>query len=99
MNRWLRGKVQEDADPEKQSYMQPIDLTSDLIVSAVDELEYLPVHYVHHFADSFAVLAYHTPETPTAKQALQLHKLIAVELFHFHPESREEFLRRHRDKI
>ena len=97
--RWLRSKCQIDADPQKQSYMKTIEMSDDLIDSAMDELEYCAVHYTHHFADSFAVLGYHHPDMAVCKIALQIHTLVAVELFHFHPETKEEFLVRHRDKI
>jgi len=96
--RWLRGVTQVDADPKKQSYMQTINMSRVLVDMAMDELEYLPVHYVHHFADAFAVVAYHHPDAETRAWALLLHEEVAVELFHFHPETREEFLWRHRDK-
>lgn len=97
--RWLRSKCQIDADPKKQSYMQTIKISDDLINAAMDELEYCPVHYAHHFADSFAVLAYYHPSLTVRSWALKIHTLVAVELFHFHPETREEFLDRHIDKI
>lgn len=97
--RWLRSKCQIDADPKKQSYMQTIIMDDDLINTAMDELEYCPVHYVHHFADSFAVLAYYHPVKHVQAVALKIHSLVATELFHFVPETREQFLHRHRDKI
>ena len=96
--RWLRSKCQIDADPKKQSYMETIKIT-DYIDMAIDELEYCAVHYAHHFADSLAVLAYHHPDPNVCKIALEIHTLVAVELFHFHPETEEEFLIRHADKI
>jgi hypothetical protein len=74
-------------------------MCNDLIDAAMDELEYCPVHYCHHLADSFAVLAYHHPNQAVRMWALKLHREVAVELFHFHPESREEFLERHKDKF
>ena len=96
--RWLRGNCQVDANPAKQSYMQTVPMSDDLIDAAMDELEYLPVHYVHHFADSFAVAAYHHPLDEVRTWAYRVHFLIAEELFHFKPETREEFFTRHRDK-
>jgi len=96
--RWLRSKCQLDADPKKQSYMQTVDMNRRLIDPAMDELEYLPVHYVHHLADAFAVVAYHHPNELVAKMAYEFHEQVAVELFHFHPETKEEFLERHKDK-
>lgn len=97
--RWLRAQCQIDADPGKQSYMQGIEMTKELIDAAMDELEYLPVHYVHHLADSFAVTAYHHPDQDVTRLAFYLHCQVAVELFHFHPETRLEFLYRHEDKL
>lgn len=97
--RWLRAQCQVDADPGKQSYMKSIEMSQELIDAAMDELEYCPVHYVHHLADSFAVLAYHHPRPTVCAQASYLHDLVATELFHFHPESKAEFRHRHRDKF
>ena len=97
--RWLRSKCQIDADPKKQSYMQTITMSDSLINTAIDELEYCSVHYAHHFADSFAVLAYHHPDKQVRYLALRIHILVATELFHFVPETREQFLHRHRDKM
>lgn len=97
--RWMRSKCQIDADPAKQSYMKTIAMTSELIDLAMDELEYCAVHYAHHFADSFVVMAYHHPDKTVRFWCLKIHNLVAVELFHFHPETEEEFLIRHRDKI
>ncbi len=97
--RWLRAKCQVDADPSKQSYMKSIEMSPALILDAMEELEYCPVHYAHHLADSFAVLAYHHPSLSVRTMALYLHKQVATELFHFHPESKAEFRHRHRDKF
>ncbi len=96
--RWLRSKCQIDADPKKQSYMETIKI-EDFVEMAIDELEYCTVHYAHHFADSLAVLGYHHPDPNVRVAALKIHNLVAVELFHFRPETKEEFLIRHRDKI
>jgi hypothetical protein len=89
---------QVDADPKKQSYMQTIGMTHKLINEAMDELEYLPCHYAHHFADSFAVIGYHHPDGDVRGWCLMIHAEVAIELFHFHPETREEFFERHKDK-
>ncbi len=97
--RWLRGQCQVNADPSKESYMQTIEMSCELIDAAMDELEYCPVHYAHHLADSSAVVAYHHPDSNVCALAIYLHKQVAIELFHFHPESMEEFLHRHRDKF
>lgn len=97
--RWLRSKCQIDADPKKQSYMETVTIDDTVIDAAMDELEYCAVHYVHHFADSMAVLGYHHPSIDVCRTALKIHELVAVELFHFHPETRDEFLIRHEDKI
>ena len=88
--RWLRAKCQ--AGDEQAG------LTTKLIDAAMDELKYCSVHYVHHLADAFAVLGYHHPDAGTRAWALKLHGAVAVKLFHFHPESRSEFLHRHREE-
>ena len=84
--RWMRAKCQIDADPQKQSYMQTVELTPELIDEAMDECEYLPVHYVHHFADAMAVISYFHPDAAVSDLAWRVHFLVA-------------FLHRHRDRI
>lgn len=95
--RWLRSKCQIDADPSKQSYMQTVDALD--YEEALKELEYCTVHYAHHLADAFAVVAYHHPNNEVQEAAYRLHYLIAEELFHFKPETRQEFQERHKDKL
>ena len=95
--RWMRGNCQVDADPAKQSYMQTVQMDDALINLAMDELEYLPCHYVHHFADSMAVMAYHHPDQAVRHWAYRIHFLVAEEIFHFQPETEAMFLHRHRD--
>ncbi len=97
--RWMRGNCQIDADPKKQSYMQTIQMSKKLIDLAMDECEYLPVHFVHHFADSMVVMAYFHPDEETRQYAYWIHSLVAEELFHFKPETKDEFFERHRDKM
>lgn len=97
--RWLRARCQINADPKKESYMETVWPDDTMIDVAMDELEYTPVHYAHHFADSMAVCAYHHPDQKVRNTALKIHTLVAVELFHFHPETKEEFLDRHKDKF
>lgn len=53
--RWMRGNCQIDADPAKQSYMQAIEMTDELIDAAINELEYTTVHYAHHFANGMLI--------------------------------------------
>lgn len=96
--RWMRSHCQIDADPAKQSYMQTIVMNEEIIQMAIDELEYLPCHYAHHFADSMAVMAYHHPNEAVRGLAYRIHFLVAEEIFHFIPEPKEIFLKRHEDK-
>jgi len=95
--RWMRAECQNNADPSK-GYMEPQTLSDKLIEQCMDELEYLPCHYVHHFADALAVVAYHHPDEEARKFAYRVHFLVAEEIFHFEPESREKFMQRHVDK-
>lgn len=95
VNRWMRTVSQHNADPSKD-YMKPAPLPDVLDVCA--ELEFLAVHYVHHFADALAVIAYGGPVGETAGYAARLHYTIAEELFHFRPEDPNTFWIRHRDK-
>lgn len=97
--RWLRAKCQINADPSKGSYMKQIEMSHELIDAAMDECEYLPVHYVHHLADAFRILALFHPDQEVQELAYYLHEQVAVELFHFVPETDAEFLYRHRDKV
>lgn len=95
VNRWLRTVSQHNADPSKD-YMRQEPLPDPLEVC--DELEFLPCHYVHHFADALAVVAYGHPDAETRMTAARLHYRIAEELFHFLPEPKHVFELRHRDK-
>jgi len=95
--RWMRAECQNNADPSK-GYMEPQILSDALVDQCMDELEYLPCHYVHHFADALAVVAYFHPGDFAHEFALRVHGLIATEIFHFKPETQEEFLERHKDK-
>lgn len=97
--RWMRSNCQVDADPAKQSYMQTVEMNEELIQLAIEELEYLPCHYAHHFADSMAVMAYHHPTKAVRDFAYRIHYLVAEEIFHFVPEAKDVFLARHRDKL
>ncbi len=94
--RWMRPVCQNNADLSK-GYMEPQVLNQQLIDQAMDELEYLPCHYVHHFADALRVIAIYAPEGQDRDFANAVHKEVAVEIFHFRPETREEFIFRHRD--
>lgn len=98
--RWMRTKACQNADPNKPDcYMSAPVMDEELIQLALDELEYLPCHYVHHLADSMRILALFHPEEETRHWAWRLHYLIAEEIFHFVPETNEQFCERHRDKV
>lgn len=95
VSRWMRAVSQQNADPAKP-YMAVTELPEP---SELDkELEHCTVHFVHHFADGLAVIAYNHPDPAVAASAAEIHFHIAEELFHFMPESRGVFLVRHRDK-
>lgn len=96
VNRWLRTISQNNADPSKD-YMKPAPLP-DISVLA-DELEWLSCHYVHHFADALRVVSLYHPDVQAQQIAGGLHTWIANELFHFKPETDEEFKHRHADKV
>ena len=102
VSRWLRKVSQNDADPS-QSYMAPTSLPEPDELEK--ELEFSTCHFVHHFADALRVVAvYFTGDTQEETRenrfyASALHLYIADELFHFMPESDEEFVYRHRDRV
>jgi hypothetical protein len=97
--RWMRTKSCHNADPHKPDcYMSAPPMSEGLIQEALDELEYLPCHYVHHLADAMRIIALFHPETDSRFWAWRLHYLIAEEIFHFVPETDAEFRYRHRDK-
>jgi hypothetical protein len=97
--RWMRTVSCHNADPHKADcYMSAPPLTSDLVDDAVSELEYLTCHYVHHFADSMRIIALFHPEEAARAWANSIHNLIAEEIFHFVPETDEQFKERHKDK-
>jgi len=95
--RWMRAECQNNADPSK-GYMEPQVFSTELVEDCMNELEYLPCHYVHHFADALAVVAYYHFNKEARANALHVHGLIATEIFHFKPETQEEFIERHKDK-
>lgn len=95
--RWMRSVSQNNADTSK-GYMEPQVLSPELISECMDELEYLPCHYVHHFADALRVIGLMDPDVINRDFANKVHTEVAEEIFHFKPETKEEFLTRHRDK-
>ena len=98
--RWMRTQACNNADPNKPDcYMSAPVMNEELIQDALDELEYLTCHYVHHLADALRILALFHPSMDTRSWAYRLHYLIAEEIFHFVPETDEQFTVRHRDKV
>lgn len=97
--RWLRAQCQVDADPTKQGYMKTVEIHTALMDRAIEELEYCAVHYAHHFADAFAVVAFNHPDQVVVRHACYLYSQVAEECFHFHPMTKEEFITRHRDRF
>lgn len=96
--RWMRSVTQNNADPSK-GYMELQILSRELIDKCMDELEYLPCHYVHHFADALRVIALYCPNKEYSKFAYDVHNEVAIEIFHFKIETDEEFIIRHEDKV
>lgn len=97
--RWMRTRACHNADPNKPDcYMSAPKMSEELVQQAVDELEYLTCHYVHHLADALRILALFHPGSETKIWAWRIHFLIAEEIFHFVPETDEQFLERHKDK-
>jgi hypothetical protein len=98
--RWMRVQVCNNADPNKPDcYMSAPLMTNELIEEACDECEYLSCHYVHHLADALRIIALFHPNYASRQSAKDLHFLIAEEIFHFVPESDEQFKVRHVDKV
>lgn len=94
--RWMRRVSQNNADPTTD-YMRSDALPSTTVVEA--ELEFLPCHFVHHFADALRIIAIWHPDHATGEYAERLHIFIAEETFHFRPESTVAFINRHADKV
>lgn len=63
VNRWMRTVCQFNADPSKD-YMRLAAMPPEEMVC--QELEFLPCHFVHHFADALAVIAVGHPEREVA---------------------------------
>jgi hypothetical protein len=98
--RWLRVQSCHDADPKKPNcYMTAPIMNHALVTECVDELEYMACHYVHHLADAARVIAIYHPDEQVRGAAHFLHFLVAEEIFHFVPESDEQFIERHKDKV
>ena len=96
VNRWLRIVSQQNADPSKD-YMKQRTLPT--IDELSKELEWMTVHFVHHFADSLRIVAIWHPDGGVRLSAWMYHYEIAEELFHFIPEDDATFITRHRDKV
>jgi hypothetical protein len=97
--RWMRTVSCYNADPAKADcYMSAPPVTEDLVETALDELEYLSCHYVHHLADALRIVSLYHPEDLVRLTAWKIHFNIAEEIFHFKPETNNEFELRHRDK-
>jgi len=98
--RWMRTMACFNADPHKPDcYMTAPQMRQELIDEALDELEYLTCHYVHHFADALRILALFHPDQSCRRWAWNLHYQIAEEIFHFMPETDDQFITRHKDKV
>jgi hypothetical protein len=98
--RWMRTQLCNNADPHKADcYMTAAPPDMEMVVQAGKELEYLPCHYVHHFADAMRVVSLYHPNPVTRYWAYQFHYHIAEEVFHFVPETDVQFVYRHRDKV
>jgi hypothetical protein len=96
VSRWMRKVSQKDADPS-QSYMAPKQLP--MPEELEKELEHGPIHFAHHFADALRCIALWHPDQETRVYARTLHFYMADELFHWKPETDEEFKHRHRDRV
>lgn len=98
--RWMRTQACNNADPTKPDcYMSAPTPDDAMIKVALKELEYLPCHYVHHLADAMRVLSCFHPDEKSRETAESLHYQIAEEIFHFVPETKEQYIYRHRDKV
>jgi len=95
VSKWMRSVTQQNADPSKP-YMNNIELP--MVASLYKELEHCPCHFVHHFLDGLAIIAYCHPSNETSDYAARVHYHCAEELFHFVPEAPHIFWMRHRDK-
>lgn len=96
VSKWVRSVTQNNADPSKP-YMNNIDVPP--IASLYKELEHCSCHFVHHFLDGLAIVAYHHPVKEVAAYAAQVHYQCVEEIFHFLPEEPRIFALRHRDKL
>lgn len=94
--RWMRAISQHNADPTK-GYMEPQAPMNLSLMQCMDELEYMPCHYVHHFADALRVVAIYHPVKEVRDFAGVVHCEVAVEIFHFRPETDDQFIKRHQD--
>lgn len=96
VSRWMRALAQHNADPDK-GYMRPDGLPSR--EQLCEELEYRTCHFVHHFADALRCVSIWHPDVTAQETAWKYHYFIAEELFHFRPETVQEFVLRHRDQV
>jgi len=95
VSKWMRSVTQNNADPSKP-YMN--DFQKPRLEALEKELEHSPCHFVHHFADALAIIAYNHPEEEVSLFAAGIHYYIAEEIFHWVPETPFTFKMRHRDR-
>ena|SRR5271157_5228167 len=95
-SKWMRSVTQKNADPSKPCTK---DIKLPKVEALFNELEHCSCHFVHHFLDGMAIIAYAHPAPKVATLAAEVHYACVEEIFHFVPEFPGIFWFRHRDKV
>lgn len=91
LNRWMRDKLFNDADPSNPFIMHPTDPDVVSIIDAIQqELEYTTVHYYSHVVHALEIIAYEHPEHAVAEPAFRLYYELGPVLMHMRAEQKHE---------
>lgn len=91
LNRWIRDKLFNDADPSNPFIMHPDDPDVLLIIEQLGkELEYTTVHYYCHVVHALEIIAYEHPVYDVQDAAYRLYYELGPVLMHMKPELKHE---------
>lgn len=87
LNRWMRDKLFNDADPSNPFIIRYDDPNPIDIIDAIgQELEYTTVHYYSHVIHALEIIGYEHPDDDVAQPAYKLYCELGPTLMHMEPE-------------
>ena len=91
LNRWMRDKLFNDADPSNPFIIHPDDPDPLTIMPELGkELEYTTVHYYSHVVHALEIIAYEHPDFTVQQPAYRLYYELGPVLMHMKPEQKHE---------